>query len=137
MIKTNTVSNELVTIPLLSYLEILIPPEPQTVVAGTKAVFRCTVKGGQIDFFVNKSMANEENVESRGFSLTTVMSNGDNKSQSLEAIGHESNNQTEIKCRAMNTTGQSQVYSDKVLLYIQGMFDHNDLLLTACKHLLI
>ena len=125
-------------IPLLSYLEILIPPENQTVVAGTRAVFKCTVKGGQIDFFVNGSIANEGNVKSKGFSMSTVMSNGDNKSLSLEAIGHESNNQTEIKCRAMNTAGQSQlVYSDKVLLYIQGMLDHNNLLLTACKHLLI
>ena len=96
------------------------------------------MKGGQIDFLVNGDKANEYNVMSRGFSPSSVMSIEDTESQSLEAIGHESNNQTEIECRVMNTPDEPQiVYSDKVLLLIQGMFDHNDLLLTACKLLLI
>ena len=78
-----------------------------------------------------------ENVKSKGFSLTKMISNnnGDNKFLSLEAKGDESNNKTRIKCRAM--AGQSQPVYSEVLLLIQGMFDHNDLLLTACKHLFI
>ena len=78
-----------------------------------------------------------ENVKSKGFNLTKMISNnnGDTKSLSLEAKGDESNNKTRIMCRAM--AGESQPVYSEVLLLIQGMFDYNDLLLTACKHLLI
>ena len=70
---------------------------------------------------MNEERADAENVKSKGFSQSSVMSNGDNKSLSLEAKGYESNNQTEIKCRAM--AGQSQPVYSEVLLLIQGMFD--------------
>ena len=95
------------------------------------AVFTCTVKGGEIDFYVNGTRADEEEVKSKGFIQSTVKDDGDMKSLLLEAKGDESNNMTEILCRLMNTSKNYTSYSNKVFLLIQGMFDHIDLLATA------
>ena len=95
------------------------------------AVFTCTVKGGEIDFYVNGTRADEEEVKSKGFIQSTVKSNGDTKYRSLEAKGDESNNMTEIACRLMNISKNYTSYSYEVFLLIQGLFDHIDLLATA------
>ena len=87
---------------------------------GTTVQFSCVVVAEKIDYFVNNSATNEQNIIDAGFTESGVEFLN---ATTLTATALSQYNNTEVYCRGLNTMmsfGQS--VSETALLLVQGKF---------------
>ena len=91
---------------------------------GTAVQFSCVVVAEEIDYFVNNTSTNQQNIIDAGFKESTVDNLNDTTIRlNLTTTALSQYNNTEVYCRGLNTMmsfGQS--VSETAILLVQGKF---------------
>ena len=91
---------------------------------GTTVQFSCVVVAEEIDYFVNNTSTNQQNIIDAGFKESTVDNLNDTTIRlNLTTTALSQYNNTEVYCRGLNTMmsfGQS--VSETAVLLVQGKF---------------
>ena len=82
-------------------------------------VFSCEATADELTFRVNNTPATDVAVIAKGFSVITS-DNGATRTAELQAIAYDHNNNTEVRCRASTDYPSQTVFSNTVILMIQG-----------------
>ena len=82
-------------------------------------VFSCGATADELTFRVNNTPATDGAVMDKGFSVTTSDTGGTRRAE-LQAMAYDHNNNTEVSCRASTDDPPEIVFSDTVILMIQG-----------------
>ena len=103
-----------------SFTDIIEQPVSINTTLNSTVIFTCKASAYELSFRVNGKPANDEVVKKKGFSeLTKNVSIGIRLGE-LQAIAYNHNNNTNIKCRASNDNPGTIVFSNTVVLLIQG-----------------
>ena len=92
---------------------------------GTTVQFSCVVVADEIDYFVNNTPTNQQNIDDAGFKESTVDNlNDTTRRLNLTATALSQYNNTNVSCRGMNTVGSKgySAYSEVAVLLVQGKF---------------
>ena len=91
---------------------------------GTTVQFSCVVVAEEIDYFVNNTPTNEQNIVDAGFEESIVeFLNDTTRRLNLTATALSQYNNTEIYCRGLNTMmSLGQSVSETAILLVQGKF---------------
>ena len=90
---------------------------------GTKVQFSCVIVAEEIDYFVNNTPANIQNIVDAGFKESTVDNlNDTTRRLNLTATAMSQYNNTEVLCRGLNTVGimTFPAFSEVAVLLVQG-----------------
>ena len=90
---------------------------------GTTVQFSCVVVADEIDYFVNESATNQQNIVDAGFKESTVDNlNDTTRRLNLTATALSQYNNTEVLCRGLNTVGLMTfpAFSEVAVLLVQG-----------------
>ena len=83
-------------------------------------VFSCEAVADDLSFRVNDVSAHDTGVIAKGFSATSTINGGNDITAELHATAYDYNNNTEIKCRAINDAPVQILFSNTAILMIQG-----------------
>ena len=93
---------------------------------GTTVQFSCVVVAEEINYFVNNTPTNEQNIIDAGFKESTVDNLDDTRSLNLTTTALSQYNNTEVYCRGLNTMMSfGQIVSETAILLVQGKFMSN------------
>ena len=90
---------------------------------GTAVQFSCVVVADEIDYFVNVTPTNQQNIVDAGFKESTVDNLNDTTQKlNLTATALSPHNNTEVLCRGLNTVGLMTypAFSEVAVLLVQG-----------------
>ena len=90
---------------------------------GTTVQFSCVVVAEEIDYFVNNTPTNIQNIVDAGFKESTVDNlNDTTRRLNLTATALSQYNNTEVFCRGLNTVGLMTfpAFSQVAVLLVQG-----------------
>ena len=90
---------------------------------GTTVQFSCVVVAEEIDYFVNNTPTNQQNIVDAGFKESTVDNlNDTTRRLNLTATALSQYNNTEVLCRGLNTVGLMTfpAFSQVAVLLVQG-----------------
>ena len=90
---------------------------------GTTVQFSCVVVAEEIDYFVNNTPTNIQNIVDAGFKESTVDNlNDTTRRLNLTATALSQYNNTEVLCRGLNTVGVMTfpTFSEVAVLLVQG-----------------
>ena len=90
---------------------------------GTTVQFSCVVVAEEIDYFVNNTPTNIQNIVDAGFKESTVDNlNDTTRRLNLTATALSQYNNTEVLCRGLNTVGLMTfpAFSQVAVLLVQG-----------------
>ena len=90
---------------------------------GTAIQFSCVVVADEIDYFVNVTPTNQQNIVDAGFKESTVDNLNDTTQKlNLTATALSPHNNTEVLCRGLNTVGLMTypAFSEVAVLLVQG-----------------
>ena len=108
---------------LLIYAVIIDGPDSVNAVNGTTVQFSCVVVAEEIDYFVNNTPTNQQNIVDAGFKESTVDNlNDTTRRLNLTATALSQYNNTEVLCRGLNTVGLMTfpAFSQVAVLLVQG-----------------
>ncbi|XP_019857985.1 PREDICTED: uncharacterized protein LOC109586252 [Amphimedon queenslandica] len=104
LIRMSTMILNLIFLLLLQYIDcadINVHPVSINTTLNSTVVFSCEAIADDLSFRVNNTPATNIGVIAKGFS-ETVFNNGGTREAELEAMAYDYNNNTEVKCRAIN-----------------------------------
>ena len=101
-------------------LDIIIPPVSINTTLNSTVIFTCEAIADEVTFRVNNEPANDADVTSKGFTVTTSGTGGTLRGE-LQAIAYEFNNNTNIRCRASTDNPPAILLSNTSVLRIQGL----------------
>ena len=100
---------------------------------GTTVQFSCVVVAEEIDYFVNNTPTNIQNIVDAGFKESTVDNlNDTTRRLNLTATALSQYNNTEVHCRGLNSIDGKTfaTYSEAAVLLVQGKliatYSHSD-----------
>ena len=108
---------------LLIHTVIIDGPDSVNAVDGTTVQFSCVVVADEIDYFVNQTATNKQNIVDAGFKESTVDNlNDTTRRLNLTATALSQYNNTEVLCRGLNTVGimTFPTFSEVAVLLVQG-----------------
>ena len=106
-------------IVLFIVLDITVQPVSINTTLNSTAVFSCEAVADDLSFRVNNESAHDTGVMDKGFSATSTNNGGTIRAE-LQAIAYDYNNNTEVKCRAINDDPVQILFSNTSILMIQG-----------------
>ena len=101
------------------YLDIILQPVSINTTLNSTVIFTCEATAVELTFRVNNKPANDADVTSKGFTVTTS-GTGILRGE-LQAIAYDFNNNTNIRCRASTDSPPAILLSNTAVLMIQGL----------------
>ena len=101
-------------------LDIILPPVSINTTLNSTVIFTCEAIADEVTFRVNNKPANDADVTSKGFTVTTSGTGGTLRGE-LQAIAYDFNNNTNIRCRASTDNPPAILLSNTSVLMIQGL----------------
>ena len=109
---------------MLLFTVIIDDPDSINAVDGTTIQFSCVVVAEEINYFVNETATNQPDIIRAGFIESTFdFLNATMLRLNLTATALSQYNNTEVKCRGLNTVGQMPFVkcSEVAVLLVQGI----------------
>ena len=109
--------------------DIILQPVSINTTLNSTVTFTCEAIADELTFRVNNVPANDADVTSKGFTVTTS-GTGTIRAE-LQAIAYDFNNNTNIRCRASTDNPPAILFSNTAVLMIQGLCTlvHNSVVL--------
>ena len=109
---------------LLIHAVIIDGPDSVNAVDGTTVQFSCVAVAEEIDYFVNNTPANQQNIVDAGFTESTVdFLNATTLRLNFTTTALSQYNNTEVYCRGLNTMMSfGHTVSETAILLVQGKF---------------